>query len=72
MSIAIEKAGIEPAPERKKGMTWAEFLGSHWSVMATTDFFKTEVWTTGGLIRYHVLFVILLATMEVKIVEIVL
>ena len=67
----MKKAGIEPAPLRKKGMTWAEFLESHWSVMAATDFFTTEVWTTRGLIRYHVLFVIRLATREVKIVGIV-
>jgi putative transposase len=67
----LKKAGIEPAPLRKKGMTWAEFLESHWSVMAATDFFTTEVWTMRGLIRYHVLFVIRLETREVKIVGIV-
>jgi putative transposase len=39
--------------------------------MAATDFFTTEVWTAQGLIRYHVLFVIRLATREVKIVGIV-
>lgn len=67
----LKKAGIEPAPNRKKGMTWAEFLKSHWSVMAATDFFTTEVWTARGLIRYHVLFVIHPATREVKIVGII-
>jgi putative transposase len=67
----LKKAGIEPAPTRRKGMTWAEFLKSHWSVMAATDFFTAEVWTARGLIRYHVLFVIRLATREVKIVGIV-
>jgi hypothetical protein len=64
----LKKAWIAPAPNRKKGMSWAEFLESHWSVMAATDFFTTEVWTAQGLIRYHVLFVIRLATKEVKIV----
>jgi len=67
----LKKAGIEPAPDRKKGMTWSEFLKSHWDVMAATDFFTTEVWTARGLIRYHVLFVIRLATREVKIVGII-
>jgi len=63
----LKKAGIEPAPERKKGMSWSEFLTSHWNVLAATDFFTAEVWTVGGLIRYHVLFLIRLATREVKI-----
>ena len=67
----LKKAGIEPAPSRKRGMTWSEFLKSHWNVLAATDFFTTEVWTMRGLIRYHVLFVIRLATREVKIVGIV-
>ena len=52
----LKRAGIEPAPNRKKGMTWAEFLRVHWDVMAVTDFFTTEIWTPSGLIRYHVLF----------------
>jgi len=55
----LKKAGIEPTPNRKKGMNWAEFLESHWSVMAAADFFTTEVWTAQGLIQ--------LATREVKI-----
>jgi putative transposase len=50
----LKQAGIEPAPDRRKGMSWAEFLRSHWNVMAATDFFTTEVWTAHGLVRYHV------------------
>jgi hypothetical protein len=38
----------------------AEFLESHWSVMAATDIFATEVWTTQGLIPDHVLFLIVI------------
>ena len=67
----LKKAGIQPVPERKKGMTWAEFLRSHWNVIAATDFLTTEVWTMGGLIRYHILFVIRLTTREVKILGII-
>ena len=67
----LKRAGIEASPDRRKGMSWAEFLKSHWNVMAATDFFTTEVGTARGLIRYHVLFVIRLATREVRIVEIV-
>ena len=40
---------------------------AHWLVLAATDFFTVELWTAKGLIRYHVLFVIKLATREVKI-----
>ena len=67
----LKKAGIEPAPGRRRGMSWSEFLRSHWSVLAATDFFTTEVWTARGLVRYHVLFVIRLATREVRIAGIV-
>ena len=67
----LKSVGIEPAPNRKKGMTWSEFLRVHWEVMAATDFFTTEIWTSSGLVRYHVLFVIRLATREVKIIGII-
>ena len=39
----------------------------HWEVLAATDFFTVELWTAKGLIRYHVLFVIRLATREVQL-----
>ena len=67
MARVLKQAGIEPAPGRKRGMSWSEFLRRHWSVLAATDFFTTEVWTVHGLVRYHVLFVIRLATREVRI-----
>lgn len=40
-------------------------------MLAATDFFTVEVWTANGLVRYHVLFVITLATREVRIAGIV-
>lgn len=67
----LKNAGIPIAPKRKDEMTWEQFLKAHWDVMAATDFFTTEVWTLKGLVRYHILFVIRLATREVKIVGIV-
>jgi transposase InsO family protein len=67
----LREAGIDPAPGRRKGMTWREFLKMQWEVMAATDFFTAEVWTPKGLIRYHVLFVIRLMTREVHIAGIV-
>jgi transposase InsO family protein len=48
-------------------MTWKEFLRTHWEVLAATDFFTVELWTGRGLVRYHVIFVIKLATREVHI-----
>jgi len=63
----LKAAGLEPAPTRRNGMTWKEFLKTHWEVLAATDFFTVELWTARGLIRYHVVFVIKLATREVHI-----
>jgi putative transposase len=59
--------GIEPAPERGPRTTWADFLKRHWDVLAATDFFTIEIFTLKGIVRYHVLFVIHLATREVHI-----
>lgn len=59
--------GIEPSPERGPHIKWSDFLKQHWEVMAATDFFTVEIWTLGGIVRYHVLFVIKLATREVHI-----
>jgi hypothetical protein len=61
-----QEAGIDPTPGRRKGMTWKGFLRNHWNVIAATDFFTAEVWTPAGLVRYHVLFVIRLATRGVQ------
>ncbi len=67
----LKEAGVEPAPDRQKKTTWQEFLRSHWEVLAAADFFCVEVWTALGLVRYHVLFVIRLATREVHIAGII-
>ena len=62
----LKQAGLEPAPERGKKGTWAEFLRTHWEVLGATDFFTVEVWSLGGLVRYHVLFVIRLSSRKVQ------
>ena len=62
---------MDPAPERQKQTTWKEFLRSHFAVLAAADFFSVEVWTALGLVRYHGLFVIRLATREVQIAGII-
>jgi putative transposase len=59
--------GIEPAPERGKGMPWSVFLKAHWKVLAASDFFTVEPWSWFGLVTYYVLFVMELATRRVCI-----
>ena len=67
----LRQHGLEPAPERQKRTTWQEFLRSHWEVLAAADFFTVDVWTTAGLTRYAVLFIIEIATRRVEIAGIV-
>jgi putative transposase len=63
----LQGHGIEPAPERGKGMAWSVFLKAHWRVLAASDFFTVEVWSWSGLVTYYVLFVMELATRRVCI-----
>ena len=57
----LKQHGIEPAPDRKRQTTWTTFLKAHWDVLAAIDFTTVEVWTTGGLVTYYLLFVMELA-----------
>jgi putative transposase len=61
----LKAHGIEPAPDRQRQTTWATFLKSHWDVLAAIDFTTIEVWTTGGLVTYYLLFVMELKTRRV-------
>ncbi len=63
----LKEHGSVPAPERGKKTKWRDFLRAHWDVLAATDFFTVEVWTSKGLVTYYVLFVIELATRRVDI-----
>jgi hypothetical protein len=67
----LKENGLESAPDRGKRMPWKTFLKAHLSEIAATDFFSIEVLTLAGLVRYHVLFVIDLATRRVQIAGIV-
>jgi putative transposase len=67
----LKEAGVDPAPDRQKKTTWKEFLRAHWEVLAAADFFTVEVWTAAGLVRYHVLFVLRLATRQVHLAGII-
>jgi putative transposase len=63
----LSKNGIQPAPLRRRGMSWETFLRSHWGTIAAVDFFNVEVLTSVGLIRYFVLFVMDLKTRRIRI-----
>jgi hypothetical protein len=41
----LKRHGVEPAPARRPGTTWKEFLAAHRDVLAATDFFTAEIWT---------------------------
>ena len=63
----LKEQGIEPAPSRKKQMSWSQFLRAHWGAIAAWDFLTVEALTLRGLVRYHVLIVIDLASRRVEI-----
>ena len=58
----LKAHGIEPAPERKRQTSWKTFLKAHWDVLGAIDFTTIEVWTTGGLVTFYLLFVMELKT----------
>jgi hypothetical protein len=41
----LKRHGIAPAPERKKTMTWREFIRIHMDMLMVTDFFTSTVWS---------------------------
>lgn len=63
----LRRAGLDPAPERRKRTSWSAFLRAHWGAIAAMDFFTVEVMTLGGIVRHHVLFVIDLASRRVEL-----
>jgi transposase InsO family protein len=67
IATILREHGLDSAPERLKKTTWAEFLRTHWDVLAAADFFTVHVWTGRGLTRFAVLFVIELSTRRVEV-----
>lgn len=63
----LDDHGITPEPLHKPNMSWREFIDSHKSVIAATDFFETELNTEHGPVRCKVLFFIEYATRKVHI-----
>jgi len=51
----LRRHGISPAPERKRGTTWAEFIRIHLALLAGTDISGAEV-LMRGLVTCYVLF----------------
>src|SRR5215831_13617145 len=41
----LKRHSIPPAPERKKTVTWREFLRIHMAVLRATNFFTSEMWS---------------------------
>jgi len=63
----LRRNGIPPAPVRKRGATWAEFIRAHVAVLAGTEFFTVEVLTLRGLVTYYVLFFIHLESRRIEV-----
>ena len=40
----LKRHGIPPAPERKKTVTWREFVRFHLDILRATDCFNSEIW----------------------------
>jgi len=46
----LKRHGIPPAPQRKKTMTWREFIRIHMELLGATDFFMRAVWSWLALV----------------------
>jgi transposase InsO family protein len=67
----LDDDGMVPTPERRKHLPWATFLKAHWGAVAAMDFFKVEVLSLRGAVRYAVLVVMDLKSRRVQIAGIV-
>jgi putative transposase len=52
----LKRHSIPPAPERKKTVTWREFVRIHMAVRSATDFLTSAVWSWCGLVISFLLF----------------
>ena len=44
----LKRHGLPPAPERKKTVTWREFVRFRLDILRATDFFDSEIWSGFG------------------------
>ena len=61
----LKAAGLPPVPQRPT--SWQTFLKAHWGIIAGAHFFTTVVWTWRGLVTYYTVFVIDLASRQVRL-----
>src|SRR5579863_888693 len=61
----LKEQGVEPAPLRR--YAWATFIKAHLGAISAADFFTVEVLSWVGLVRYHVFFVMELASRRVEL-----
>jgi transposase len=64
----LKRQGLSPAPERKKTVTWREFVQCHLDVLLATDFFNSEMWSGVGLLISFLLCFIPLVRQQVHAV----
>ena len=60
-------SGIVPAPDRRKGKKWEDFLRENQSGISAVDFLTVEILTLTGFLRYLVMIVMRLATRRVTL-----
>ena len=63
----LKRHDLPPAPERRRTMSWREFIRSHLAVLAAADILTAEVWTAPGFTIYHVLTLMRVASRQVRI-----
>jgi hypothetical protein len=63
----LKRHGMSPAPERKETTTWNAFIRTPMDMLVAADFFTAEVWTACGLVTYHVLLFIHLASRKIHV-----
>jgi putative transposase len=51
----LKRHSIPPAPERKKTLSWSEFIHIHLDVLGATDFFTSTVWSRMALVSSFLL-----------------
>src|SRR5215831_12674848 len=65
----LKRHSIPPAPERKKTVTWREFIRMHMDVLGATDFFTSEIWRGLGLLMASLLCCIRFGSQHVNAVK---
>jgi putative transposase len=63
----LKEHSIDPAPLRRKRTSWMTFIKAHLGAIASADVFTVEVVSLAGLVRYHVFFLIDIASRKVEI-----